>query len=512
MKSTNKMSVIKSAKGLSRGTKPSVLIRFNFALLFMATLCFWGCKKNTVATDEHPTAEVDQHLATQGTANDFTIAVLPDTQNYMSGYFGGTESMFTAQINWIKNNAVSQKIAYVVGLGDITEHGDDAPAEWTKAKNGYYALETSNIPYGLAVGNHDQTPLGGHILTATTNQYNTYFGVSHFTGKSYYGGHYGSKNNSHYDLFTAGGKDFIAVYLEYDGYKEDTTNMNTWAYNLLGTYASRKAIVVTHYMATDSTTSVFGAQGYDIYNRLKTRPNLFMFLGGHVFEGNLNGEGFKENQYGTHTMRTYISDYQGRASGGNGLMRLMKFSIDNDDVTVKTYSPVSNSYEIGLNSQFTKPLFGNPPTAIIPDGKYKIIARHSGKALVVYNASTANGASIVQWDYTSAPATNDEWYFTAIGTTGYYRITNVNSGLDMNIQGISTAVGGLIVQYPYNAAPPDNDMFGVFDIGGGYYKIIAKHSGLCFNVAGGNNINGAPLKQWDYQGTLNEQFQIIAIP
>lgn len=488
-------------------------LRISFIVLLLLITHLFGCKKNLVIKSPEVSDQATASaLVTHGATDDFTIAVLPDTQNYMSGYSGGTEEMFTDQINWIKSNIATQNIAYVIGLGDITEHGDSQPAEWTKAKNGYYSLESNSIPYGLAVGNHDQTPLEGNVLTATTNQYNTYFGVSHFTGRPYYGGHYGSKNNSHYDLFTAGGKDFIVVYIEYDHLGEDTASMNTWAYNLLGTYTSRKAIVVTHSMATDDTTPIFSAQGSGIYNRLKTRSNLFMFLGGHVFEGALHGEAYKEVQYGNHTMRTYVSDYQGRTKGGDGLLRLMKFSVANDDVTVKTYSPFANTYETGANSQFTKPLFGNPPSAIIPDGKYKILARHSGKALVVYNASTENSASIVQWDYTSAPAANDEWYFTKIGTTGYYRITNVNSGKDMNVQGSSTEVGGLIIQFPYADDGYTNDVFGVIDIGGGYYKIIAKHSGLCLNVAGGNNINGAPLKQWDYQGTPNEQFQIIAIP
>lgn len=482
-------------------------------LLLCIALCFTCCKK--IKPDELSAAKQatssELKTSTLG-ANDFNIVVLPDTQNYMSGLFSGTEAMFTAQMHWIRTNAVSQKIAYVIGLGDITEHGDSTPAEWTKAKKGYYGLDTSGISYGLAVGNHDQYPLEGNILTATTNQYNTYFGVSHFTGKSYYGGHYGSKNNSHYDLFTAGGVSFIAVYIEYDATCADTANMNTWAYNLLGTYASRKAIVISHSMATDSSASIYTRQGYDIYNRLKTRSNLFMLLGGHVFEGNQHGEGFKENPYGGHTIRTYISDYQGRASGGNGLMRIMRLSVDNDDVTVKTYSPVSGAYETALTSQFTKPLFGNPPSAVIANGHYRIVARHSGKSLVVYNATSNNGESIVQWDYTADSIKNDEWNITQIGTTGYYRFTNIRSNLDMNVAGISTAVGGVIVQYPYNAAPPDNDVFGVISVGGGYYKIIAKHSGLCFNVAGANNNNGALLKQWDYVGDTNEQFQFVTVP
>ena len=44
---------------------------------------------------------------------------------------------------------------------------------------------------------------------------NHYFGVAHFQGKSYYGGHYGSDNTRNYELFSAGGMDFIIIHLGY---------------------------------------------------------------------------------------------------------------------------------------------------------------------------------------------------------------------------------------------------------------------------------------------------------
>lgn len=325
-------------------------------MFFITSLIICGCNKNqsttSIVVNPQPTTII----------KDFTIAVIPDIQNYMSGYFGGKEAMFTAQIDWIKNNKKDQNIVYVVGLGDISEHGDDVSTEWVKAKNGFYALEADSIPYGLAIGNHDQTPFGGHVLSVTTNQYNQYFGVSHFSGRIYYGGHYGANNNSHYDLITAGGKDFIVIYLEYDEFNEENVNMNNWANELLGTYASRKAIVVSHYLIGIGQPASFGAQGLSIYNRLKSRPNVFMFLCGHVYGSDNSGEGYREDTFNGSTIRTYLSDYQQRQyagvnHGGNGYMRLMKFSVYKNDVTVKTYSPYLNQYETDINSQFIKPLF-----------------------------------------------------------------------------------------------------------------------------------------------------------
>ena len=85
--------------------------------------------------------------------------------------------------------------------------------QWVNAQSALSLLDQAIVPYGLAVGNHDQyVPSGDNDPTTL---YNQYFGASHFSGRSYYGGHYGEKNNNHYDLFSASGLDFIVIYLEY---------------------------------------------------------------------------------------------------------------------------------------------------------------------------------------------------------------------------------------------------------------------------------------------------------
>jgi hypothetical protein len=351
-------------------------------LLLFLTILLPQCKKVS-NSDTLQSAAADDKLATKAVSGDeFTIAVIPDSQYETANEYGGLQAMFQSEITWIKNNRTTENIAYVIGLGDISDHGDrpssgtfNIETEWTNASSngGYYSLETpittpvnlpNGIPYGLAVGNHDQWPTE-YPLSSTTTHYNTKFGVSRFTGRGYYGGHYSSDNDSHYDLFTAGGKNFIAIYIEYDKFNENWTAMNTWAYNLLGTYSTYKAIIVSHFIigingtagTNMGTPADFGGQGQAIYDRLKSRPNVFLMLCGHIGE---NGEGYRQDTYNGHTIKTYMSDYQGRFSsgtttdGGGGRMRTMKFSFANDKISVKTFSPYTGASETDADSQFDR--------------------------------------------------------------------------------------------------------------------------------------------------------------
>ena len=56
------------------------------------------------------------------TAGDFTIVVLPDTQNYSQFY----PQIFNSQTQWVANNAAGQNIALVIGVGDVVNIGEDA--------------------------------------------------------------------------------------------------------------------------------------------------------------------------------------------------------------------------------------------------------------------------------------------------------------------------------------------------------------------------------------------------
>lgn len=316
---------------------------------------------------------VDTVLNTPGIAavvkpGDFCIAVLPDTQYYLAqAQLGGNFEMFKAQIEWIQKNQQKENIAYVAHMGDITEHGDNPVtnrSEWYLAKTALYGLENPvSIPYGLSVGNHDQFP-AQHPVSGTTNGYNKYFGVPHFEGRPYYGGHYGNNNDSHYDLFTAGNVDFIVLFLEFDSHNEDQAKLYSWANDVLKKNASRKAIVVSHSIlhfapVAGSLTpqAPFNAEGKAIYEALKDNTNLFMMLCGHVGD---NGEGYRAETFKAHTIKAFLNDYQSRPNGGNGLMRLYKFSVKNNELSVRTFSPYTKQSETDGDSQFTVSLFDKP--------------------------------------------------------------------------------------------------------------------------------------------------------
>jgi hypothetical protein len=207
---------------------------------------------------------------------DFTLIGLPDTQFYSQTY----PNVFTAQTDWVATNRVGMNIKYLAQLGDCVQNGDNGgnDVEWKNATNAMYRLENplttllaQGIPYGIAVGNHDQGPNGNGDPLGTTTFYNQYFGVSHFQPYSYYGGNYGANNDNHYDLFSASGMDFIVIYFEYDTTMNGGSAVLAWANGLLQTHGNRRGIIVSHWIMNNGTGGSFSAQGQAIYDALKER-------------------------------------------------------------------------------------------------------------------------------------------------------------------------------------------------------------------------------------------------
>lgn len=273
---------------------------------------------------------------------DFTIIAMPDTQHYTDGV--GDAAIFAAQTQWIAENRDALNIVFVTGLGDIVQNGNTNDSEWQLADHAYSLIEdplttllTDGIPYGLAVGNHDQSPIGGGSGASTT-KYNQYFGEARFSGRSYYGGHYGSNNDNNYELFSASGMDFIAIHFEYDTTPEQA--VLDWADQLLTIHSDRRAILTTHHMINTGNPPGWGAQGQAIYNALSDHPNVFLMLGGHI-----HGEGRRQDTaVNGNVVHTLLSDYQDLPNGGDGWLRIMRFSPANNTITVTTYSPTLNQF------------------------------------------------------------------------------------------------------------------------------------------------------------------------
>ena len=167
-------------------------------------------------------------------------------------------------------------IAFVTQLGDCVQNANIIN-EWAVADSAFGLLEnplttalTDGLPFGVAVGNHDQIPVGNPAPQSTTENYNTYFGEARFLGRVYYGGNDGvHQNDNHFQLFDAGGMKFIIIHLEYDPTGPEQNVLN-WADDLLANqYADRRAIVASHHVLQIGNPGDFSVQGQTDLRRAK---------------------------------------------------------------------------------------------------------------------------------------------------------------------------------------------------------------------------------------------------
>jgi hypothetical protein len=89
-------------------------------------------------------------FASGASLGDFTVVVLPDPQNYTQYY----PQIFDSQTQWIAANASAQNIKLVLEVGDTVNHAQ-AATEWQNADHSFSILDQANVPYAIAIGNHD---------------------------------------------------------------------------------------------------------------------------------------------------------------------------------------------------------------------------------------------------------------------------------------------------------------------------------------------------------------------
>ena len=312
--------------------------------------------------------------AGETTGEDFTIMALPDTQNYSTAY----PEVFNSQTQWIAANKTAQNIVFVTHLGDIVNIASST-TEYNNADAAMDLLDAGNVAYSVGPGNHDY-PL--------TN-YNLYFGVSRFSGKSWYGGNYNSSNENNYSLFSASGMDFILINLEY----HPGTAAMDWADALLKANSTRRGIVVSHSIIdVDDINWTYPA----VYTALKDNPNLFLMLCGHMHTPTDGAARRTETGDNGNTIYILQSDYQDYAPyWGNGYLRIMRFSPAVDKIYVTTYSPYLPGSLTDAQNQFELAYdMAAPPT-------FELSGTVSGVA--------SGGSASISWPG-RAPGAEYVWY------------------------------------------------------------------------------------------------------
>jgi 3',5'-cyclic AMP phosphodiesterase CpdA len=278
-----------------------------------------------------------------------TLVVLPDTQYYAQKY----PHFFEAQTKWIADNREKRNIAYVLHLGDITEH--DVAKEWEVARRSFRMLD-GKVPYALLPGNHDYSDGRKSLLSR-------YFPVAEFKRWPTYGGLFEeNKLDNSFHLFRIGQRDWLVLTLEY-GPRDETL---LWANRVLDRYPDRLAIIVTHaYLYRDSTRFDgksgkkqrgnpygFGNDGQQMWQKLVRRhANVMLVLSGHVASGGLGYRTDPGN--GGNTVHQMMVDYQKSKGGGSAYFRLLEFLPDGKTVQAKSYSPALDRYKTDPQNQFT---------------------------------------------------------------------------------------------------------------------------------------------------------------
>jgi len=300
----------------------------------------------------------------------FTVAVLPDTQNY-SEYFPDT---FLAQTQWIAENQQARNIAWVLHLGDITNRS--STAEWENASRAMKVLDDAKIHYALCPGNHDYSAGGGCQDRSTL--LSDYFPLARFQHSKTFGGVYDrepTRMENSFHRFEVAGRKFLVLALEF-GPRADVLR---WSNEVVKQHADREAILITHahiyYDDTRYDWKQYGpkqhwnphaygiaqstgddvSDGQQVWNNLISKhENFVLTLNGHVL---YDGLGRLTSQTpGRRDVHQVLVNYQMRPKGGDGWLRLLEFKADGRTVEVYDYSPTRKQRNEGPQNRFAMKL------------------------------------------------------------------------------------------------------------------------------------------------------------
>jgi hypothetical protein len=141
----------------------------------------------------------------------------------------------------------------------------------------------------------------------------------------------------------------------------------------------------------------------------------------------------------------------------------------------------------------------NTGSGIIADGTYRVIPRHSGKALDVYGKFSADGSNVDQWTYDGG--NNQLWTLTHLGEN-VYKILGVQTNKALEVATTSTADGTNVDIRTYTGAA--NQQWTISPLSGGYFRLTpVSSSGSALDVTDLSTADGANVCQYTWTGGNN---------
>jgi hypothetical protein len=345
-------AILRNGRDVGRSSAPF----FSDAPLSASTRYLYTLRAiDVTGSSSQPSEAIPVKTLAEGESLPFTLAVLPDTQMYSQYH----PEIFHSQTRWIRDHRVARNIAFVLHEGDITN--TNAEVEWTNAESAL-ALLDGLVPYALATGNHDDRSLGGR--TRDLARFNAHFPAERLSAAPSFGGAFepGRMDNV-YHLFSEGGARFMVLVLEY----EPRTRVIEWANRLVAEHSDHNVILLTHaYLDHDgrrlgapraegrpmTRTGDASNEGQAVWDQLVRRhPNFLLVLSGHVLG---DGTAFLESRGDAgNSVYQILANYQHRARGGNGFLRLLEIDPGRSTIAVSTYSPLLGVEKTDEANRFT---------------------------------------------------------------------------------------------------------------------------------------------------------------
>ena len=190
--------------------------------------------------------------------------------------------------------------------------------------------------------------------------------------------------------------------------------------------------------------------------------------------------------------KSQAGNYYIRNMSNNHAMDVLYGSINNGQYVV------DYEYNGGINQQWQ--LVPTKIEQVMPDGYYEIRSAVSGKNLEVYGVSTQGGAKITQWDATGG--NNQKWKLEN-QSDGTIRLTNVNSGLVLDYNASTNSYE----QWDWHGG--SNQRWQISKSQAGNYYIRNMSNNHAMDVLYGNTGNGQYVVDYEYNGGINQQWQLV---
>lgn len=229
----------------------------------------------------------------------FGMAVMPDTQQEALAAAG---DQYDERLRAIVGQKTIRDLRFVAHTGDLINWGANeieapAPDQLSVVNNAFNILDASNVPYLMALGNHDlgivcydgsacPSGVNNSQLQKTqlrdTSVMNRLFPVS----REKYEASFEGKLENSYRTFAAEGKDWLVLSIE----MTPRQSALDWAKNVVATHPKHNVIVLSHYLIEENGSMVVGKgnAGYgdlapiEIYNQLiLAYPNVKAAFCGH---------------------------------------------------------------------------------------------------------------------------------------------------------------------------------------------------------------------------------------